>query len=457
MNDQLDVVIMGAGMVGASLVAALLDHADTLDLKIALIEPQVSQYDSSQHKSSESSAHLNDYQSSFDARSTALSYGSAKILQQLGIWQQLQQQVQKIEHIHVSDKGHFGATRLSAEQQNVDALGYVVENQWLGEALLAHIDAHPNRKRLHFYRPASVVSATRSEGLTQLEIDSDGESITLNTQLLVMADGGRSSLRETLGFSYKEQSYNQHALICNLEFDRAHQNIAYERFTDTGPIAMLPLTKQNKRHRNALIWTLPDDQVAEIQALDDDAFMSALQQRFGYRSGRIIGVGQRVYYPLKLQVAQEQVRAGIVLVGNAAHTLHPIAGQGFNLALRGVATLAQHLIAASSKGTSLEGKNLEGKNFEESNLGDLTMLSEFAQSRQADQQMAINFSDKSMHLFSTNNSLLAFGRDLGLQLLDICPAAKTVFARSAMGLSSAMPDLQPPSDSSNQHHSNEQG
>ncbi len=424
MNSQFDVVIMGAGMVGASLVSALLNHAKTLDLKIALIEPQASPYQAGHNYE-----HLNDYQSSFDARSTALSFGSAKIFQQLDIWQQLSLQVQKIEHIHVSDKGHFGATRLSAKQQNVDALGYVVENQWLGETLLSHIDAHPNRNCLQFYRPASVISAKRREGLTQLEIDTEGESITINAQLLVMADGGRSTLRETLGFSYKEESYQQHALICNLEFDRAHKNIAYERFTDTGPIAMLPLTKQKKRHRNALIWTLPDAQVDEIQGLDDNAFMSQLQQRFGYRSGRIIGVGQRVCYPLKLQVAQEQVRSGIVLVGNAAHTLHPIAGQGFNLALRGVASLAQHLIAASAQGKS---------------LGDLAMLSEFVDNRQADQQMAVNFSDKSMHLFSTNHSLLALGRDLGLQLLDICPAAKTVFARSAMGLSSPMPNLRTP-------------
>jgi 2-octaprenyl-6-methoxyphenol hydroxylase len=447
MNAQFDIVVMGAGMVGASLVAAMLDHAGSLDLQIALIEPQASQYQAPQ-----SEEHLDEYQSSFDARSTALSFGSAKIFQQLDIWKQLKQQVQKIEHIHVSDKGHFGATRLSAKQQNVDALGYVVENQWLGETLLSHIDAHPNRNRLQFYRPASVISAKRHEGLTQLAVDSEGESIIISAQLLVMADGGRSTLRETLGFSYKEQSYNQHALICNLEFDRAHKNIAYERFTDTGPIAMLPLKKQKQRHRNALIWTLPDEHVDEIQALDDKAFMSKLQQRFGYRSGRIIGVGQRTCYPLKLQIAQELVRAGVVLVGNAAHTLHPIAGQGFNLALRGVATLAQHLIAASSKGQNLKEKGLKGKG-----LGDLTMLSEFAQSRQSDQQMAVNFSDKSMHLFSTNNSLLALGRDLGLQLLDICPAAKTVFARSAMGLSSAMPDLQPPSDSSSSHHSNEQG
>lgn len=426
MKAQYDVVIMGAGMVGASLAIALLDHAQALDIDIALIEPQASGYGAS----------TEEYQSSFDARSTALSFGSSLIFQQLGVWQKLQQQVQEIAHIHVSDKGHFGATRLSAEQQKVAALGYVVENQWLGDSLLDHLEKHPNSERLTFYRPAKVNAEKRLDGLTQLSVDTEQGSLSIETQLLVMADGGRSSLRESLGISYSEQAYDQHALICNIEFDRAHNNIAYERFTDTGPIALLPLTKQGKRHRSALIWTIPDSQIDDIQGLNDKAFIAQLQQRFGYRSGRMLSVGERVCYPLKLQLAQEQVRAGLVLVGNAAHTLHPIAGQGFNLALRGVASLAEHLVKAADLST----KNDSNK---ATNFGDLKMLSDYQEQRQSDQQLAVNFSDKSMHLFSTNNSMLALGRDLGLQLLDICPAAKTVFARSAMGLSSPMPDLRP--------------
>lgn len=423
MKADYDVVIMGAGMVGASLAIALLDQAQALDLKIALIEPQASQ--SGEPQSEES---LASYQSSFDSRATALSYGSSLIFKQLNVWQVLQQQAQAIEHIHVSDKGHFGATRLHAKEQNVEALGYVVENHWLGEVLYAHLRQHPHAANLKFYRPASVTRVNRDAGVTQLDIATEQGDVQVSTNLLVMADGGRSQLRESLGISYREEPYHQHALICNLEFDRAHQSIAYERFTDTGPIAVLPLMKLQKRHRSGLIWTLPDDQIEALAALDEPAFIERLQARFGYRAGRILSVGHRVSYPLKRQIAQEQVRAGIVIVGNAAHTLHPIAGQGFNLALRGVASLAEHLIKGRIAGRD---------------LGELALLEKYYQARLSDQQMALNFSDKSMHLFSTSNPLLAFGRDLGLQLLDVCPAAKTVFARSAMGLSSAMPDLSP--------------
>ncbi|MCJ8297946.1 MAG: 2-octaprenyl-6-methoxyphenyl hydroxylase [Pseudomonadales bacterium] len=416
MRQHYDIVIMGAGMVGASLAAALLQHASALHLNIALIEPNPLDGQLDTHS----------YQPSFDGRVTALAYGSAQIYQQLQLWDKLQAQVQPIAHIHISERGHFGAARLHAEQEKVPALGYVVENKWLGQVLYQHLQEHANAANLDFCTGATVTQVERLDGKMQLQIETGDQPLQLTTDLLVMADGGRSALRDKMGISYTEEVYQQQALVCNVGIDRAHNNIAYERFTDTGPMALLPLLRQNKQHRCGLIWTVPEQQGDELLALSDREFISALQRRFGFRAGRFTHVGERFSYPLKLQRAQEQVRAGVAILGNAAHTLHPIAGQGFNLALRGVAALAEHLLGAARNGQS---------------LGDYEMLYQYQQSRLADQRATINFSDKSMRLFAIDNPLLALGRDAGLQLLDICPAAKTLFSRSAMGLASPMADL----------------
>ncbi|EPJ55326.1 MAG: 2-octaprenyl-6-methoxyphenyl hydroxylase [Osedax symbiont Rs2] len=420
MRQHYDIVIMGAGMVGASLTAALLEHAKSLQLSIALIEPKPL------HGQADLPSDQPNYQPSFDSRVTALAYGSAQIFQQLQLWDKLKSQVQPIEHIHVSDRGHFGAARLHAQQEKVPALGYVIENKWLGEVLYQHLQQHQNADLLDFYSPATVTQALRVDGKMQLQLETQAQPLALSTDLLVMADGGRSALRDKMGISYSEETYQQQALVCNVGIDRPHKNIAYERFTDSGPMALLPLLKQDKQQRCGLVWTVPEQQSDQLLAMSEKEFCATLQQRFGFRAGRFNQVGERFSYPLKLQRAQEQVRAGVAILGNAAHTLHPIAGQGFNLALRGVAALAEHLLAAARNGQ---------------NLGDYEMLYQYQQSRLADQRATINFSDKSMRLFAIDNPLLALGRDAGLQLLDICPAAKTMFSRSAMGLASPMADL----------------
>ncbi|NRA20298.1 MAG: 2-octaprenyl-6-methoxyphenyl hydroxylase [Oceanospirillaceae bacterium] len=416
MNRHYDIVIIGAGMVGASLAAMLLEHAKALDLQIAMIEPSVLQ----------PKAPLDNYQPSFDARATALSHGSAQIFQQLSLWDKLQQRAQSIEHIHVSDRGHFGAARLHATAEKVVALGYVIENKWLGEVLFEHLEKHQNSGRLTQYSPAKVERINREHGLMHLAVTSGDETLGLTADLVVMADGARSALSAALGINYVEEPYHQSALVCNVEIDRVHKNTAYERFTDTGPMALLPLKDQDQQHRCGLIWTVAEDHIDALLALDDAAFLAKLQMRFGFRAGRFIKAGQRYSYPLKLLSAQEQVRAGLVIVGNAAHTLHPMAGQGFNLALRGVASLAEQLVVGANNKIA---------------LGDFSLLSQYQHSRLADQRNTIGFSDKSMKLFTSDNSLLALGRDIGLQLLDISPTAKTFFARSAMGLTSPMPIL----------------
>ena len=415
MRNHYDLVIVGGGMVGASLAAALMTVAQELALTIALVEiaplPET---------------RLTGYQPSYDARATALAYGSRKIYEKMGVWDTLATQLSAIKDIHVSDKGHFGATRLNAAQERVAALGYVVENHWLGRVLLNHLEQHADKACLDFICPAEVLNIKPQTEKMHLTLLAAGNSREITADLVVMADGGRSALREQMGIGYQHIAYEQHAVVANISPDRPHKNIAYERFTDTGPLALLPLQDQAGLHRCGLVWTVPDADLDEVMALSDEAFLQRVQERFGYRAGRFIKVGERFSYPLKLVLADEQVRRGLVVLGNAAHALHPIAGQGYNLALRGVVDLAQHIIDARKQGLP---------------LGDLAHLQAYHQGRIADQQRTIGLSDKTMKLFSNRNPLLALGRDLGLQLLDICPPAKTVFARGAMGLDVPAPPL----------------
>lgn len=414
MKQHYDIVIIGGGMVGASLACSLLASADALDMNIAVVEsfPLPEQSELS-------------FQPSYDARATALGYGSRSIYEMLGIWDELSQHVSPIKDIHVSDRGHFGVTRLNAEQEGVPALGYVVENQWLGRVLLDHIQ-QANSPRIDFICPAEVTDVhyrTEEMGVT---LKQDETLTQISCELVVMADGGRSSLRENMGISYTQTAYDQHAVIANVSTDRPHKSLAYERFTDNGPMALLPLENEAGQYRSALVWTVPNEDVEGLLALDDDAFIQRLHERFGYRAGNFVKVGKRHAYPLTLTLADEQVRRGLVVLGNAAHSLHPIAGQGYNLALRGVIALAAKLIESREQGV---------------NLGDLSLLQSFYDQQRSDQDQTIAFSDYTMKLFSNRNPLLSVGRNAGLQLLDLCGPAKTVFARSAMGLDMPLPNL----------------
>ncbi|MFW1678084.1 2-octaprenyl-6-methoxyphenyl hydroxylase [Pontibacter sp. JAM-7] len=415
MKQHYDLVIIGGGMVGASLACALLPASERLGLKIAVIEAHpMPQADSLE------------YQPSYDARATALAYGSRSIYEAMGVWPALSQHLAPIEHIHVSDRGQFGTAHLRASDEQLPALGYVIENHWLGSVLLNHLTHQTSAERVDFLCPAEVTDIRFTPEGNSVDLQMDGSALTLQAELVVMADGGRSPLRDKLGIHYQEHAYQQHALIANLTLDRPHGAVAYERFTDTGPMALLPLTTLASESRVALVWTLPSEQLDGIQALSDEQFIAQVQERFGYRAGRIIKTGQRACYPLKLVVAEEQVRRGLVVLGNAAHALHPIAGQGYNLALRGVAALAEQLIQAREQAKT---------------LGDLQVLQDFYDQQKRDQQRTIDLSDQAMQLFSNRQPLLAAGRSLGLQLLDICPPIKTLFARGAMGLDTPAPRL----------------
>ena len=382
--------IVGGGLVGASLALALQEGAKTRGWTLHLIEPF--------EPGSE-------YQPSYDARSTALSYGTRLIYQRLGVWEQIAERAEPISHIHVSDRGRAGATRLDAHAEQVPALGYVVENAWIGHCLWQALDDRVVIRHC----PAEVERMRAVTDGYRLEL-TDGASI--DCDLAVLADGGRSSLREQLGIEIKRSPYLQTALIANVTPGKPHQGRAFERFTDAGPMALLPMTG----NRCALVWTRPESDAARLAALPEAAFLEELQQAFGYRLGGFQQVGARHLYPLALIEAQEQVRSGLVVLGNAAHSLHPIAGQGYNLSLRDAEALALSLLGSSAR------------------LGDLGALQGYQRKQAMDQRFTVGFSDRLTQLFGDDAHLSVAARNLGLLGLDLLFPAKGWFARQAMGM-----------------------
>ena len=345
------------------------------------------------------------YQPSYDARASALSYGSQQIYQRLGVWPAIAPRAEAIKNIHISDRGRFAAARISASEEGVPALGYVVENAWLGHCLWAALDSDVVEWRC----PARVEQMhTLSDGY-RLNLD-DGSS--LDCDLAILADGGRSGLREQLGIHAHSTPYQQTALISNISAELPHEGLAFERFTDDGPLALLPLPD----NRCVLIWTREPAEAQRLYDLPDQQFLEELQACFGYRLGEMQQVGSRHLYPLSLVESSEQVRTHLAVLGNAAHSLHPIAGQGYNLSLRDSMALAECLLA---------GPDIPG---------DLATLQRFQSNQQLDQELTIGFSDRVTRLFSTGQPLLAGGRNLGLLGLDLLPPAKRWFARQAMGL-----------------------
>jgi len=324
-GNEYDVAIVGGGMVGVSLALAL-TQAMPGKGRILLAE--------SFPLPAQALDFATAYSPSFDARSTALSYSSYLIYQQLGIWQQLEPRACAIASIHVSEKGRFGSTLLQAADYTWPALGYVVENAWLGNVLIQCLH---QQDQVRLLSPTKVVAV--KPGVAGVELNfADGGST--RCELLIVADGADSALREALGIAVQEQPYRQHALVANIAHARPHDGRAFERFTQQGPLAMLPLPAEGGDNRSALVWTLSESEATQMQAAPAPDFLQCLQQRFGYRLGRLHKVGERHSYPLSLIRAREQVRSRVVVIGNAAHALHPVAGQGFNLALRDVAKLA---------------------------------------------------------------------------------------------------------------------
>lgn len=395
-----DVVIAGGGMVGGSLAVALA----SLPLRTLVIEAMPPSAAA---------------QPSYDDRATAISESSRRILEGIGCWSALAGAAAPIRVVHVSERGAFGATRLRAAEQGLPSFGHVVENRALGAALWERITAEP---RLTAWSPARVVGATPDEERVRVQVERDAAGpVEVSARLLVAADGARSPLRAMAGIAHEARDYGQAAVIANVTPAIDHGGTAFERFTPSGPLAVLPLTQG----RVTIVWTLSPADARAVLALDDAGFLAALQAAFGYRLGGFRKAGRRASYPLSLVQAQAWHAGRIALVGNAAHGIHPVAGQGFNLGLRDAAVLAELLARQGPTGDPGAG----------------TMLAEYAEWREADRARTIRDTDGLVQVFTSEFAPLRAGRRLGLIGLDLFPPARAAVARRGMGLAGRMPRL----------------
>jgi len=405
-----DLVISGGGLAGCSLACALADSG----ARIALLEQ---------------TPFRQVQQAGYDERSIALAYGSRQIFESMGLWQDISPAAAAIKNIHISDRGHFGAARLAATDGGHEALGYVVEISKLSQVLAERVQQQDN---LDLFMPA-VLHAFRTDddpdsGIN-IVLEHDGERREISSALLVAADGMHSTIRDKLLIPVREWRYGQTALIANITTSEPHKGIAYERFTQSGPLALLPMTDSTDTTtgcRRALVWTVQDDQLEMAMAWSEQEFLAHLQQGFGFRAGRFEHVGQRQSFPLRLMMAERAIDQRIALIGNAAHTLHPVAGQGFNLGIRDVAVLAE-LVADCVRSGSDSGAS--------------EVLESYARQRHHDHRNMVTFTDTVARVFSNPLPPVMLARGLGLLALDNMPGMKGFLTRRTMGLAGRLPRL----------------
>ena len=408
MVEERDIVIAGAGMVGMSL--ALLLRAQLPEtIGVTLLEGnQLSIPGDSQ-----------DTYPAFDSRTTALSYSSRRIFENIGIWKLFENNASLINSIHVSSKGRFGSALLTSTDYGWPALGYVAENLALGSALLKSIS---ERSEIELLGSAKVlnVKSVGASGVS-MKINQEGLEKKFKTKLLIVADGAKSKLRESFANDSMIKDYRQDAIVANVGFQQGHMDCAFERFTDSGPLAVLPLLgTPSQPNRCSVVWSTSPERAENLENISPGKFKTLLQREFGYRLGRISDIGERSRFPLSLIKANEQVRQGIAIMGNAAHALHPVAGQGFNLALRDADELARILSNAVSRDEA---------------LGDLRVLESYRLARFSDQEIIVTASDILPKLFTYRNRFLGLARSIALASLDILPPIKNRFVQHAAGMS----------------------
>lgn len=386
--------IIGAGMSGL-LTAGACDQAFGGECQVMLFDQSDLQLDRPMS------------QPSFDDRSTALSYPTLEYFGALGLTE-IVQNVCPIDTIHVSNKGRLGSAVLTAMAMDWAMLGGVVENRVLGAALAAWV----KRSGVVIKAPTTIDALAMQDSGVMITLAS-GEQIRLDC--VVIADGESSGLAAKLGISRRVKTYAAHALVANVATAKPHDGQAFERFTPEGPMALLPLSDLNNQHRSALVWTDSSARISQLLESSTPDFCAALQAHFGYRLGRITDVGQRSIYPLALRHSIEQIRSRMVLIGNAAHTLHPVAGQGFNLSVRDTRRLVEVLSGC-----------IRANDFSAKQLGI------YSDQRAIDQARTVGASDMLPSLFQ-QTGVTALARDALLGALDVIPAAKRRFTQIAAG------------------------
>ena len=400
MNTTHDVLIIGGGLVGASLAIAL----DGAGLRVGLAEAVPARAN---------------HQASYDERNLALARATVNALTALGVWAHVTARATPIRRIHVSRQGEFGAARFEAAKHGVEAFGAVLPARELGNGLLARLDACASLVR---YAPATLTAIESRADAVEARIATDTGEKVLATRLIVGADGTASFVRSALGIETTNVDYAQTAFVTAVTPQRQLDGCAYERFTASGPVALLPLADR----RAGVVLTVPGSEASRVAALDDDGFLALLHERFGWRLGRLTRPGRRVSYPLQRVQSMRLTEARAVLVGNAAQTLHPIGAQGFNLGLRDALTLAELLVERSRAA---------------GDPGAADLLDEYARRRQEDRDGTIAMSDGLVRLTANDAAPLKLLRSLGLIALDRIPALQAAVVRRGMGFRGHVPQL----------------
>ncbi|MGI9233660.1 MAG: 2-octaprenyl-6-methoxyphenyl hydroxylase [Woeseiaceae bacterium] len=399
---QYDIVIAGGGMIGTSLALALAP----LGLRVAVVEAVARQAAG---------------QPSFDDRATALSRSTQRMFEAMGLWEQIIAASTPIRTIHVSDQGRFGFSHIDAAEQGVEALGYVVINRVLGGVLQSALD---DCDGVDLLCPARIVGVDLDKNEATAVVVVGAATQELGCRLLVAADGANSQVREMMGIPAQKRQYGQRAVIGNLLPEKSLERRAFERFTTQGPLALLPVADD----RAGFVWTVKEEDAERVMALDDAAFLSEIQAVFGYRVGMFSHVGKRMCYPLTLSKAKRLTTTRGVLVGNAAHGLHPVAAQGFNLGMRDIASLCDCIADSRAAVT-------------EADPGDATLLARYASWRRADQRKLVQFTDGLVRLFGSSSRPLRALRNIGMIGFDLIPGVRSLFAKHTMGLAGRLPRL----------------
>lgn len=396
------VIIVGGGMVGLSLALMLAKQNIAVKLLEAIQYPD---YDDE---------NLAPYHSSFDARNTALSRRSVQIYQKLRLWDALQQHATPILQVHITEEGSFGKARLVASQEKVESFGQVIENAWLGRVLLTQVRQH---ELIELIDGVKVTSLKQDQDFVYLNAEREHEQLELQAKLVIAADGRDSFCRQALGVGADVRDYDQVAIVTTVQTSKPHEQIGFERFSALGPLALLPLPGESRR---SVVWPVKKGTEDEwLGEHNDQHFLNALQKTYGDRAGTFEKTGRRFSYPLSQVLAHKQAVGRVVLMGNAAHTIHPVAGQGFNLCLRDADVLVRHLLQQLS---------------ESDDIGEPENLLAYEQARLKDQQRVIKFCDSVVRGFSNQNPVLKLLRNTGLVAFDVIPGIKPLVANYAMGL-----------------------
>ncbi|WP_457970664.1 2-octaprenyl-3-methyl-6-methoxy-1,4-benzoquinol hydroxylase [Pseudomonas sp. R4-84] len=399
-----DLLIVGAGMVGSALALALQGSG----LQVLLLD------------GSPMSVKPFDAQAAFEPRVSALSAASQRILERLGVWDGITgRRASPYTDMHVWDGSGTGQIHFSAASLHADVLGHIVENRVVQDALL---------DRLHDCDLGLLANARleqmRRSGDDWLLTLADGR--TLRAPLVIAADGANSAVRRLTGVATREWDYLHHAIVTSVRSARPHRTTAWQRFTDNGPLAFLPLAREGQEDWCSIVWSTTPDEAQRLMALDDTVFCNELERAFEGRLGTVLSADPRLCVPLRQRHAKRYVAEGLALIGDAAHTIHPLAGQGVNLGLLDAAVLAEVLLQAAGRGER---------------LADVKVLSRYERRRMPHNLALMAAMEGFERLFQADPLPVRWLRNAGLKLVDRLPEAKALFVREALGLTGDLPEL----------------